>query len=165
MATFPAFLDTCALFGAYLCDTLLRLAEAGAYRPLWSAGVLEELERNLLERGLPEEAVTYRIREMRRSFRLPRRPSGSGRRRGVLRGCLGHPVSVAPEQDTVEGDDRQYSPTRLSGWLEFVNGPDRARPERLSAAQIAALPARELVRYNDLRAVWHANIGPIKTPQ
>jgi PIN domain len=37
-----------------LCDTLLRLAEAGAYRPLWSAGVLDELERNLLERGLPE---------------------------------------------------------------------------------------------------------------
>src|SRR6266566_2363433 len=40
MATFPAFLDTCALFGAYLCDTLLLL----------------------------EEAVTYRIGEMRRSF-------------------------------------------------------------------------------------------------
>ena len=30
MATFPASLDTCALFGAYLCDTLLRLAVAGA---------------------------------------------------------------------------------------------------------------------------------------
>jgi hypothetical protein len=30
---------------------------------------------------------------------------------------------------------------------------------------MAALPARELLRYNDLRAVWHANIGPIKTPQ
>jgi hypothetical protein len=34
---FPAFLDTCTLFGAYLCDTLLRLAEAEAFRPLWSA--------------------------------------------------------------------------------------------------------------------------------
>ena len=31
---FPAFLDTCTLFGAYLCDTLLRLAEAEAFRPL-----------------------------------------------------------------------------------------------------------------------------------
>ena len=41
MATFPAFLDTCALFGAYLSDALLRLAEAGTYRPLWSAGVLD----------------------------------------------------------------------------------------------------------------------------
>lgn len=68
MATFPAFLDTCALYGAYLCDSLLCLAEAGTYRPIWSAGVLDELERNLLERGLPKEAVTYRIREMRRSF-------------------------------------------------------------------------------------------------
>jgi len=68
-------------------------------------------------------------------------------------------------QCTFEGDDRRYSPTRLRGWLEFVNGPDRMRPERLSAAQMAALPERDLVRYNDLRAVWHANIGPIKTPQ
>jgi excisionase family DNA binding protein len=68
MATFRAFLDTCALFGAYLCDTLLCLAEAGTYQPLWSAGVLEELQRNLLERGLPQDAVAYRIREMRRSF-------------------------------------------------------------------------------------------------
>jgi hypothetical protein len=58
MATFPAFLDTCALYGAYPCDTLLCLAEAGTYRPLWSAGVLDEPERNLLERGLPKEAVT-----------------------------------------------------------------------------------------------------------
>lgn len=69
MAAFPAFLDTCALFGAYLCDTLLRLAESGTYRPLWSAGVLDELERNLVEeRGLMKDAVLYRIGEMRRSF-------------------------------------------------------------------------------------------------
>jgi hypothetical protein len=45
MAMFPAFLDTCTLYGAYLCDSLLRLAEAGTYRPLWSAAVLDELER------------------------------------------------------------------------------------------------------------------------
>lgn len=68
MAAFPAFLDTCSLFGAYLCDTLLRLAEAGAYRPLWSAGVLDELQRSLVARGLPEEAVARRISEMRRAF-------------------------------------------------------------------------------------------------
>lgn len=30
--------------------------------------MLDELERNLLERGLPKDAVAYRIREMRRSF-------------------------------------------------------------------------------------------------
>jgi len=35
MAMFPAFLDTCTLYGAYLCDSLLRLAEAR--RHLWPA--------------------------------------------------------------------------------------------------------------------------------
>ena len=68
MPALPAFPGTCALYGAYLCDTLLNLAEAGTYRPLWSPGVLDELKRNLLERGLPEEAVSYRIGQMRRSF-------------------------------------------------------------------------------------------------
>jgi hypothetical protein len=43
MVAFPAFLDTCVLYPAYLCDTLLRLAEASAYRPLWSADVFVEL--------------------------------------------------------------------------------------------------------------------------
>jgi hypothetical protein len=28
---FPALLDTCVLYPAYLCDTLLRLAEADSY--------------------------------------------------------------------------------------------------------------------------------------
>lgn len=68
MATFPVFLDTCVLYGAYLADTMLCLAETGTYRPLWSADVLEELERNLLKRDLPARAVAHRVREMRRAF-------------------------------------------------------------------------------------------------
>jgi predicted nucleic acid-binding protein len=68
MAMFPAFLDTCTLYGAYLCDSLLRLAEAGTYRPLWSADVLDELERVLVARGLPADAVKYRLGEMRGAF-------------------------------------------------------------------------------------------------
>jgi predicted nucleic acid-binding protein len=68
MAMFPAFFDTCTLYGAYLCDSLLRLAEAGTYRPLWSADVLDELERALVARGLEKTAVTHRIGEMRRAF-------------------------------------------------------------------------------------------------
>lgn len=68
MAAFPAFLDTCVLYPAYLCDTLLRLADAQAYRPLWSADVLAELRRNLVERGIAPQRVDYRIGEMSRSF-------------------------------------------------------------------------------------------------
>ncbi|MDP9797485.1 hypothetical protein J2S43_005997 [Catenuloplanes nepalensis] len=65
---FPAFLDTCVLYPAYLCDTLLRLAEASAYRPLWSADVLGELRRNLIERGLHPDRVDRRIAHMTRAF-------------------------------------------------------------------------------------------------
>lgn len=65
---FTALLDTCVLYPAYLCDTLLRLAEASAYRPLWSSGVLSELRRNLVERGIPPERVDRRISHMTRSF-------------------------------------------------------------------------------------------------
>lgn len=65
---FPAFLDTCVLYPAYLCDTLLRLAESESYRPLWSADVLTELRTNLIEQGLDADNVHYRIGEMRRAF-------------------------------------------------------------------------------------------------
>ncbi|MGW4109687.1 PIN domain-containing protein [Actinosynnema sp. NPDC004786] len=65
---FPVFLDTCVLLKPYLCDTLLSIAESGVYRPLWSAGVLEELDRNLRKRGATAEQVTHRIDQMSRHF-------------------------------------------------------------------------------------------------
>lgn len=66
---FPAFLDTCVLFPAYLADTLLCLAEAATYRPLWSAGVLDELGTVLArEAGLGPERIRHRLTQMRASF-------------------------------------------------------------------------------------------------
>uniref|UniRef100_A0AAU2VCU6 TniB family NTP-binding protein n=1 Tax=Streptomyces sp. NBC_00003 TaxID=2903608 RepID=A0AAU2VCU6_9ACTN len=64
-----------------------------------------------------------------------------------------------------EGDDRQYSPTRLEGLSQIVFAPDRIQPVRLTRAQMAELSKPELARYNDGRHVWHANIGPLRTPQ
>jgi predicted nucleic acid-binding protein len=64
----PAFLDTCVLLKPYLCDTLLSLAEAGGYCPLWSADVIAELRRNLLKRGLKDAQVDHRLDQMTRCF-------------------------------------------------------------------------------------------------
>lgn len=66
---FPAFLDTNVLYGAVLNDTLLRIAEAGAFRPYWSSDVLEELQRNLIKHaGLTEEQARRRVVQMDEAF-------------------------------------------------------------------------------------------------
>ena len=66
--SFPAFFDTNVLYGTGLNDLLLRLADRGAFRPLWSAAVLEELSRNLLKNGERPGLVERRIATMRSYF-------------------------------------------------------------------------------------------------
>ncbi|MFE9565219.1 ATP-binding protein [Streptomyces sp. NPDC006487] len=74
-------------------------------------------------------------------------------------------MSAGDGIEPFEGDDLQYSPTRLAGWLQEVNRPERVEPEHLTRAELAQLSPRELLIHNDGREVWHANIGPIHTPQ
>jgi predicted nucleic acid-binding protein len=62
------FIDTCVLFKAYVSDTLLSIAEAGAFRPLWSDDVLKELGSNLVRTGVKQEAADHRIDQMTRTF-------------------------------------------------------------------------------------------------
>lgn len=45
---YAAVLDACVLVPTALCDTLLRLAEDGFYRPLWSDRILLEVEDTVL---------------------------------------------------------------------------------------------------------------------
>lgn len=66
---FPALLDACVLLPYPLCDLLLRLADAGTYRPMWSDEILVEVERNLVDRfGVSPDKADSRVAMMRAVF-------------------------------------------------------------------------------------------------
>ena len=65
---FAVVLDTCVLYPAHLRDTLLRLAERDLYQALWSADIIDELHRNLVEAGVDSHAVDRLCAEMQGAF-------------------------------------------------------------------------------------------------
>jgi predicted nucleic acid-binding protein len=65
---FSAVLDANVLYPFSLRDTLLRLAELELYTPLWSARILEEMTRNLVERRITAEQAGRIEQAMRAAF-------------------------------------------------------------------------------------------------
>ena len=55
--------------------------------------------------------------------------------------------------------------SRKEGWAAFVDAPPRPQPELLTRRQIRSLGEGAAEEYNDRRAEWHANLGPLETPQ
>lgn len=70
MTRFAAFLDACVLVPIAPCDTLLRMADCGAFRPLWSEKVEEEATRALCEihPDIDESRFHSRFRSMNEAF-------------------------------------------------------------------------------------------------
>ncbi|BCI89373.1 hypothetical protein NIIDMKKI_45790 [Mycobacterium kansasii] len=69
MSAFPVVLDACVLAPYPLADMLLRLAVEQTYRPLWSADILAETRRTMVESlGLSEQKADRRLAVMRENF-------------------------------------------------------------------------------------------------
>jgi hypothetical protein len=68
---YAALLDACVLVPSALCDTLLRLAEYGFYRPLWSKRILQEVREAVLRvhPDMDPARVDRRIQSMNLAFR------------------------------------------------------------------------------------------------
>jgi hypothetical protein len=62
-------------------------------------------------------------------------------------------------------EERDWNPSAKAGWFAMAEAPPRTRPPLLTAEEAAALPPHERRRYDQARAAWHANLGPIRTPQ
>ena len=67
MPRYSAVLDACVLVPVALADTLLRIAEKGLYRPLWSERILTEA-RDAIEEVHPGIDVHKRFADMREAF-------------------------------------------------------------------------------------------------
>lgn len=70
MARYSAFLDACVMVPIALADTLLRLAEAELYRPLWSDRVLDEVVDAIeaIHPDLPPGSARSRTDAMQAAF-------------------------------------------------------------------------------------------------
>jgi predicted nucleic acid-binding protein len=67
--TSTVFLDTNALYGSDFADTLLSVADEQVFDPRWSADVLTELRRNLVQKaGISGSYADRRIKQMQRAF-------------------------------------------------------------------------------------------------
>jgi AAA domain len=54
---------------------------------------------------------------------------------------------------------------RKEGWLQYVQAPPRTPPDRLGRQALARLSPAARSDYDLARRTWHANIGPLRTPQ
>lgn len=54
---------------------------------------------------------------------------------------------------------------RKEGWFRHAEELPRVRPDHLSWRQLRNLGDDEREQYNEQRRIWHANIGPLATPQ
>jgi predicted nucleic acid-binding protein len=151
-----AALDANVLFPARLRDTLLDLAQAERYQPVWSAETLAELGRNLVARGgQPTEQVAALIAALRAEFPeatvgeadylpLLARVTNQPRDRHVLAAAIAARASVI-----VTFNLRDFPADALGPWAITAQSPDEFLCDRFRAGSevVAAAVMRQAARY------------------
>src|SRR6266566_5496579 len=66
---------------------------------------------------------------------------------------------------TIDSQEQYYSLSLKEGWCRSVDAPTRTQPATRTVKQLKAMAELERAHYEELRSVWHANLGPISTPQ
>ncbi|WP_367324579.1 AAA family ATPase [Streptomyces sp. HUAS ZL42] len=77
-------------------------------------------------------------------------------------------MSSARELDSVRDEHPKLDNLTLSrkeGFRILAEGPARPKPDLLTVKQLAALGGAARLAYEKRRSLWHANLGPIRTPQ
>lgn len=155
-AAVAAALDANALFPSRLRDTLLDLAHAGLYRPVWSAETLAELRRNLVGRSGPDAAqVDALIAALRMVFPaatvaptryapLQPRLTNHPKDRHVLAAAL-----AAGARVIVTFNLRDFPTAALAPWEVTAQTPDDFLCARFAAAPATVVQtvSRQAARY------------------
>jgi len=75
------------------------------------------------------------------------------------------PTRVQAEEADLRSRLDHLTLSRKEGFGRLAEAPRRKRPERLSRRQLKKLSTKALAEYNRDRRKWHANLGPLGTPQ
>ena len=132
---YVALLDASVLHPWVICDMLLRLADRGLYRPAWSAEILDELVKSLIERK-PEHAD-----------RIQRRRE---RMEAAFAEAMARPerfLSAVP--DEVDSGDRHVVAAALAVRADVVvtNNVRHFAPERLAESGLLVQTADEFLTH------------------
>ncbi|MDX2750131.1 AAA family ATPase [Streptomyces scabiei] len=78
---------------------------------------------------------------------------------------MSKPARAHTEEDDLRSRLDHLMLSRKEGFARLANAPRRIRPELLSHRQLKKLCEEALTEYNRARRKWHANLGPLGTPQ